>query len=405
MSHDAFAAAASAPPGREAPDFARLQRGFLLLGVVALAPCLVGALGKPAQFFHAYLVGYLLWAGIGIGCLGLLMLHHLVGGWWGFVTQRVLESGARTMPVLALLFVPLLFGLASLYQWAQPQAVAASALLQHKAPYLNVPFFVARALLYFLLWGGAAQLLSRWSAAQDRTGDPALTRRIQLLSGPGLALFGFTVTFAAVDWAMSIEPEWFSTLFGAVFLVGQGLGALAFAIVMVGLLADRRPLAAVLSPARFHDLGNLLLAFVMLWAYLAFSQLLIIWSGNLPEEIHWYLHRMHDPWRAFAFFLIGFHFVIPFLLLLSRFTKRHGRILLGVAAGLLGMRALDLFWLITPTFHEHGFDVHWMDPLVPIGLGGLWLAAFFWQLRRQPLLPAHDPRFAGALESGQEAHA
>jgi len=405
MTSDSLAPGPAAQPEREAPDFAKLQRAFLLLGLVALVPCLFGALGEPAQFFHAYLVGYLFWAGIAIGCLGLLMLHHLVGGWWGFVTQRVLESGARTMPVLALLFVPVLFGLPSLYQWAQPQAVAANPLLQHKASYLNVPFFAGRALLYFLLWTGAAQLLSNWSAAQDRSGDPALTRRLQLLSGPGLVLFGFTVTFAAVDWAMSIEPEWFSSLFGGVFLVGQGLEALAFAIVMVGLLADRRPLAGVLSPARFHDLGNLLLAFVMLWAYLAFSQLLIIWSGNLPEEIHWYLHRMQDPWRAFAFFLIGFHFVIPFLLLLCRFTKQHGRILLVVAAGLLGMRALDLFWLITPTFHEHGFDLHWMDPLLPIGVGGIWLAAFFWQLRRQPLLPAHDPRFAGALESGQEAHA
>jgi len=404
MSHS-VAAGGHGQPGREAPDFAKFQRGFLILGLLALGACLIGALGSQAQFFHAYLVGYLFWAGIAIGCLGLLMLHHLVGGWWGYVIQRILESGARTLPVAALLFIPLLFGLGHLYQWAQPEAVAANHLLQHKAVYLNVPFFAVRAALYFFLWIGAAQLLSKWSAEQDRTGAPALTRKLQVLSGPGLVFFGLTVTFAAVDWAMSVEPEWFSSIFGGVFLVGQALAALAFAILMVGLLADRRPLAEVLSPARFHDLGNLLLAFVMLWAYFAFSQLLIIWSGNLPEEIHWYLHRMHEPWRSFAFFLIAFHFVVPFLLLLCRFTKQHGRLLLVLAGGLLAMRALDLFWLITPTFHEHGFDVHWMDLLVPVGIGGLWLAAFFWQLRSRPLLPAQDPRFAGALEPGQEAHA
>jgi hypothetical protein len=391
-----------ARPVLDQENYSRLDRLQPLVfgaGGAALLAGLAGAVITPQEFFRAYLVAFLYWGGIALGCLALLMLHHLVSGRWGFVVQRFLEAAARTLPVLALLFLPLLFGLEHLYPWARPEAAAADALLRHKLPYLNVPFFVLRAALYFGVWSGLALLLTRWSAAQDRTGDPLLVRPMKRLSGPGLALYGLTVTFAAMDWGMSLEPHWYSTMYGVIFVVGQGLLGLAFVIVLAALFAARRPLAGALTADRLHDIGNLLLAFVMLWAYIGFSQYLIIWSGNLPEEVPWYLSRLRGGWAGVALSLVLFHFAVPFCLLLSRVTKRRTTALVAVAVGMLAMRLLDLFWLVTPAFHPGGVRVHWLDPVAFLAVGGLWIGTFVWQLKRRPLLPLHDPRFQG-LEKG-----
>ncbi len=375
-------------------DFEKYERRSLLVGAVALAVCLAGGVAiSREQFLHAYLAAYLFWAGVALGSLALLMLHHLVGGRWGHGIQRVLEAATSTLPYLALFFLPILLNLPGLYIWAQPGAAERIHLLHHKALYLNVPFFWVRTLFYFAVWITLSGLLRRWSLEQDRTGEAGITRRLQVLSGPGLVLYGLTVTFAAFDWVMSIEPQWFSTIYGVIFIVGQGLAALAFAIVVTRLLADRKPLADTLTPNHFHDLGNLLLAFVMLWAYVAFSQYLIIWSGNIPEEIIWYVNRMAGGWRLLAFALIGLHFILPFLLLLSRTTKRRARGLFAVALGILVMRMVDLYWVVSPAFHPTEWGLHWLDLVAPAALGGIWLAAFLHQLKRHPLLPLHDPRF------------
>jgi len=375
-------------------DFEKYERRSLLVGAVALAVCLAGGVAiSREQFLHAYLAAYLFWAGVALGSLALLMLHHLVGGRWGHAIQRVLEAAASTLPCLALFFLPILLNLPGLYIWAQPGAAERIHLLHHKALYLNVPFFWVRTLFYFAVWITLSGLLRRWSLEQDRTGEAGITRRLQVLSGPGLVLYGLTVTFAAFDWVMSIEPQWFSTIYGVIFIVGQGLAALAFAIVVTRLLADRKLLADTLTPNHFHDLGNLLLAFVMLWAYVAFSQYLIIWSGNIPEEIIWYVNRMAGGWRLLAFALIGLHFILPFLLLLSRTTKRRARGLFAVALGILVMRMVDLFWVVSPAFHPTEWGLHWLDLVAPAALGGIWLAAFLRQLKRHPLLPLRDPRF------------
>jgi hypothetical protein len=379
-------------------DFPRLKQRALLAGAAGLAVCAGGGLVNPEQFFRSYLLGYLLWIGVALGSLGIVMLHHLTGGGWGFVVRRCLESGARTLPFMAGLFLPLLFGLPHLYAWARPAEVARDALLQHKSMYLNVPFFTIRTAGYFAIWIGLTALVTRWSFEQDRTADPALTRRLQVLSGPGLAAYGLTATFAAIDWVMSLEPHWFSTIYGVLFIVGQVLASLAFMIPVALQLADREPLAQVISPARLQDLGNLLLAFVMLWAYIAFSQYLIIWAGNLPEEIPWVLHRTHSGWQWIALTLIVFHFVVPFLLLLSRGTKRSVPVLSAVAVGLVGMRLVDLFWLVVPAFHHTGVAIHWMDLMAPVGIGGIWVALFVWQLQGQSLVPVHDPRLRELLE-------
>ncbi|MBI4537328.1 MAG: hypothetical protein HY712_05165 [candidate division NC10 bacterium] len=390
-------------PEARLPEVDHLRRRSLVVGVAALALCAGGAVFDPPEFFHAYLTAYLFWIGIALGCLAILMLHHLVSGRWGFVIQRLLESGCRTLPLMALLFVPLLFGLRELFLWARPEAVAAEAILRHRQPYLNGPFFSARVVLYFAVWITLASLLSKWSLEQDRTAAPDLTRRLTCLSGPGLILYGLTVTFAAFDWVMTLGPQWHSTIFGAVFMVGQGLAALCFVVVVSARLADRGPLSAVMSPQHFHDLGNLILAFVMLWAYMAFSQYLIIWSGNLQDEIPWYLHRMRHGWFWLAMALIVFHFVVPFMLLLSRVAKRRARILFGVAAGLLVMRFVDLYFLVVPALHPERLSIHWMDVVAPVGVGGIWLWAFLGHLRGKALVPLHDPRFAGMSEPAHEA--
>lgn len=383
------------------PKMQRFERLALIVGVAALALCVAGAVVNPAQFFRSYLLGYLFWIGITLGSFALVMLHHLSGGGWGYLIRRCLESGTRTLPLLAVLLAPLLLGLSDLYLWARPDAVAADEILQHKSAYLNIPFFLLRTTIYFGIWGALAYFLNKWSLEQDRSDDPKLARRLEAVSGPGLALMGLTITFASVDWVMSLDPHWFSTIYGFLFIVGNVLATLAFATCMAFLLSEQKPLSELATPDRFHDLGNLLLAFVMLWAYISFSQYLIIWSGNLPEEIPWYIHRTGHGWVVIAIVLIIFHFATPLVLLLSRRTKRSMGALVSVAAFLLLMRLVDLFWLVAPTFHEHEVHVHWMDLAAPVGIGGVWLAFFCWQLKNRPLLPANDPNLKELLaESG-----
>ena len=375
----------------------RFQRPALVAGAAALAACAIGGFFQPEQFFRSYLFAFLFWAGIALGCLAVTMLHHVTGGAWGLVIRRPLESGTRTLSLVAVLFLPIAFGLGRIYEWAHPEAVAADPILKHKSLYLNVPFFLGRAVVYFGAWLVLAYFLNRWSLEQDTSGDRAIARRLQLFSSAGLVLYGLTVTFASVDWAMSLEPHWFSTMYGVLFIAGQGLSAFAFIIAVLVLIAGRSPLAQFVEAKHYHDLGKLMLAFVMFWAYVSFSQYLIIWAGNLPEEIPWYLRRLQGGWGWIGAALVVLHFALPFLLLLPASANRNPRILLGVACLVLFMRLVDVFWLTRPAFAEGGFHLHWMDLLAPVGVGGLWLAAFFRELGKRPLLPVNDPEMQQAL--------
>jgi hypothetical protein len=379
------------------PSLRDHQRRLLAAGAAGGLLSLVGLWLDPAQFYQSYLMAYMLVLGVTLGCLALGMVHQLSGGAWGVVIRRPIGAAARVLPVLTVLFLPIVFGMHHLYEWTHADVVAGDAILQHKQPYLNTPFFLVRAAIYFLIWNALSYFLNAWSLEQDRTGDPAHARRMQLLSAAGLVGYGLTITFASFDWLMSLEPHWFSTIYGVLILGGQGLAAMAFLIVALVWLGRRPPLRDIVVPAHFHDLGNLLLAFVMLWAYFSFSQYLIIWSGNLPEEIEWYIHRLQTGWRTVGVTLIVFHFAVPFCLLLSRQVKREASMILKVAIGVLIMRLVDLFWLIAPEFHRHGIVVSWLDIVLPLSLGSIWLGCFVWQLRGRAILPVHDPQFDEAL--------
>jgi hypothetical protein len=385
------------------PGLDQLQWRALIAGVVGLLLCLLGVYLDPVQFFRSYLVAYLFWLSIPLGCLAILMIHHLVGGTWGAVIRRMLEAATRTLPLLLVLFVPLWFGLEDLYTWADPEVVAKDPMLQHKSAYLNTPFFLLRVAGYFAIWLVLSYVLNRGSRRQeeasDWTADETARRRLRLLSGPGLALYGLTVTFAAVDWMMSLEPMWYSTVYGLRIAAGQLLAGLAMAIVITSWLAEREPLLEVLTPDHFQDLANFLLTFVMTWIYVAFSQYLIIWSGNLPEEIPWYLRRGSGSWGWVALCLLLFHFIVPFVLLLARPLKRRASLLAALAAGLLFVHLVELFWLVMPAFYPAGLYVHWLDIIAPVAVGGMWMALFFWQLKRRSLLPL-APNLQGTHEHG-----
>lgn len=393
---------AAYPPS---PELNRIQRPALILGILGLVLLVVGAVFSPQQFFRSYLLGYLFWVGIGLGCLGVTMLHNLSGGAWGMVIRGALESGARTLPLMGLLFLPLAFGLPFVYEWARPEVVAEDPLLQHKSPYLNVPFFLLRTLLYFVVWAAIAYLLTKWSMEENRRPDPLPSRRIRVLSAIGLVLLGLTVTFAAIDWVMSLEPHWFSSIFGAVVGMNAAIAGFAFVITIVALLADRKPLAEVMTHSLFNDLGSLLLAFVMIWAYLAFSQFMLIWAANLPEEVTWYIHRLNGGWQWLALSVALFQFAVPFVLLLSRDVRSNRRHLALLAAFLVFMFLVNLFWTVVPSFHEARLYVHWLDFVAPIALGGIWVAVFVWQLRGRPLVPPPVlPALRERAETEHERH-
>ena len=379
------------------PELKDLQQRLLIAGAVGAVVSVLGFLLNSRQFFQSYLMAYMLWLGVTLGCLALGMVHQLSGGAWGVLIRRPIGAASRVIPLMTVVFLPIALGVMRIYPWTNADLVAHDEALQHKQLYLNVPFFLTRAAIYFLTWNALSYFLNRWSLEQDRTGDPRIARRMQMLSGGGLVAYGLTITFASFDWMMSLEPHWYSTIYGVLILGGQGLSSLAFLIIVLVWLSRRPPLDQIVVPAHFHDLGNLMLAFVMLWAYFSFSQYLIIWAGNLPAEIAWYLHRMQTGWRPIAVVLMLFHFALPFVVLLSRTVKRQGRLLVRVAIAVLVVRLVDLWWLIGPEFHTDGIAVSWMDAWIPLSVGALWLAAFIYQLRGRAILPVHDPEFDETL--------
>jgi len=382
----------------------RIQRGALAVGGVFMIVLAAGLFTNRTQFFRSYLFAFSFWAGLSLGSLALLMLQHLTGGGWGLVIRRVLEASTRTLPLVLILFVPIVLGAHRVYSWTDHEEIAKHPVLIQKSKYLNLSFFTVRAAIYFAIWLALAYFLNRWSLQQDRTADRRYTKKMQVLSGPGMVLLIFTVTFASIDWFMSLDWEWSSTIYGFIFVAAWSLSALAFTIAALAWLSKHEPMNEVVAQLHFHDLGKLLLAMVMLWTYFAFSQYLIIWSGNLPEEIRWFTPRTHGAWGGIALVVVVLHFAFPFLFLLSRSFKRNANKLVVVAVLILAMRVIDLFWVIAPNFtHEH-FSFSPLDLVAPIGMGGLWLAAFARALQQRALIPINDPLYETVLEQ-KHAHA
>jgi hypothetical protein len=369
----------------------------LVIGVVAALATAVGAVVDAEHFFPAYLVGWLLWFTVAAGCLGLLLLHHLSGGRWGIVLRRPMEAGARTIPVAAVLALPLLLGLDRIFLWADHARVEADHLLHHKAAWLNPTRFIAWSVASFALFALYAHLLSRKSAAQDAEGDAGRALSMQRISSVGLLLFVILMSFLGFDWLMSLDPHWYSSLYGGIFVAGSAIAALTFLILVAKALLAHAPMASVLTPKRFHDFGTLLFAFVMFFTYLAISQFIIAYQGNLPEEVVWFQERFHGAWGFVAVGLLVFHFFFPFLILLHRSIKRRASTLAKIAAFVLVMRWLDLFWSSRPTLAHGGFGLSWLDLAAPVAIGGIWFHFFVRELGRRPLLPVNDPSLAEAL--------
>jgi hypothetical protein len=378
----------------------------LVIGLVFAVISLVLAFLRPDEFYRAYLLGYMAWLGVTLGSMAILMIRHLTGGGWGMVIRRILGAAMRCLPLMAVLFVPILFGLPKLYVWARPlDSIADKHLREHlqelTKTYLTVRGFAIRAAIYLAIWNLLSFLLTKWSREQDNPPSRDNSNRFKAVSGPGLILYAFTISFAAIDWVMSIDPSWISTIYGLLILIGELLSAMCFAVVVERILVNYKPMSELLKPDFVHDHGKWMLTFTMVWAYFSFSQWLIIWAGNLPEEITWYMRRLNGGWGSIGLFLVVFHFVVPFVLLLSRPFKRDIRRLVGLAVWLMLMRYVDLFWIIEPNFSKT-LSLTLSDVAVPVAIGGIWLAYFFRNLDSMPLLPAYDVFANEVLEPAHE---
>lgn len=394
-------------PRTMAPPAAKtIQSRSLIIGVIFSVGAIIGAVFSPEVFFRGYLLALMIWLGVTLGSMAILMIRHLTGGGWGMVIRRILGAAMRCIPLMTVLFIPLLFGLPKLYPWARPlDAIADQQLREHlqdiTKSYLSVSGFIIRAVIYFAIWNLLSFLLSRWSREQNQPNAPDNSKRFKAVSGPGLILYAFTISFAVIDWVMSIDPSWISTIYGLILLIGEVLAAMCFAVVVERILVEYKPMSDWLKPDYVHDHGKWMLTFIMLWAYFSFSQWLIIWAGNLPDEITWYVKRLHGGWETIGLALVLFHFVVPFVMLLSRPFKRNIRKLVWVAIGLLIMRYVDLFWIIEPNFSST-LHLTWADVVVPVGMGGLWLWYFFRNLNSIPLLPLYDPDAQEVLKPAHE---
>jgi hypothetical protein len=363
----------------------RLQRYMLIVGGIAAALSLLGGIFNHAQFFESYLFAWLFWCGLSLGSLVIVMMQFLTGGVWGLAIRRLSEAAFMALPVIALLFAPIFFGMHDLFPWSRPDVIQTPGWV-HKHAYLNTPFFAMRTMLYFAAVITMALLLRRWATQQDE-GDPLAARRLRALSGGGLVLYVLCMNFASTDWVMSLEPEWYSTIFVIIFMAGQFLSALALMTALLAFFSGHGSLSESLPTKVFHDLGKMLLAFVIFWIYVSFSQFLVIWSGNLPKEISWYLHRSSGGWQWVALVLGLSQFFIPFALLLSRAAKRQKFRLAMIALLIVAASVVSNFWLVAPSFHPTRFSVHWMDLAELLALGGIWSFTFIFFLKRRPLLP------------------
>lgn len=401
------------PENYQAPaEINRIRTLALGIGGIALIAVAFGAYVNPEQALRSWLLGFIFWGGIGIGSLGVLMLQYLTGGAWGVVIRRIVEAGSRTLPLMFVLFIPLAIGVytRSFYEWTHLPLT--DHVMEHRGIFMTPWFWIVRSVVYFALWGIMVHLLNKWGLQQDKAktveDSRLILERASRFSGPTMVVYALVITFAVVDWVMTLDPHWFSTMWGLLFVAGWGLSCFCFVVANLAFLVDKAPMNGVLGKRHFHDLGKLMLALVMVWAYFNFSQFLIIWSGNLPEETTWYLTRMKGGWAYIGVALILLHFAFPYLLLLKQDLKRRAGAIASIALFILFMRLVDMYWQIAPTnrvlattIEPGAFHLDWLDIAAPIAIGGIWLWYFYGQLMKRPIVPANDPYFEEAIEHGK----
>ncbi len=395
------------PEIRLGPEAASIERISGFIGGLGVLLCVAGFFWNRAEFFQSYLFAFIYWSGFTLGGLCILLLNNTVGGRWGVTARRFLEAQMRTLPLIFVFVVILLFGLKYLYPWSHAELLAGSDVLRHKHGYLNIPFFIVRILIYFAVWLFWGLRLNRMSDEQDRTGDPTLRERMRAFSAPGLLIFSMTGTFAYIDWILSADAQFFSTVYGAMILIGDIVQSFALTLLVMILASRGDRFGGRINAKILHDLGNMMFAFVIFWTYLSASQLIIVWPANLPQELVWYLDRVQGFWKYLALVTALSMFAIPFLALLSQARKRDPRRLIKVAIWLLVARIIDVFWIVAPTFRNasnssllhtsHGFAIYWTDFAAFFGVGGIWVYVFLGQLRKRPLLPLHDPRVSSPI--------
>ncbi|HEY6987169.1 MAG TPA: hypothetical protein VH369_02230 [Bryobacteraceae bacterium] len=390
------------PEFRLGPKAASVDRISGVVGGLGLLLCVAGFFANRAQFFQSYLFAFMYWTGFTLGGLCVLLMHHVVGGRWGATSRRFLEAQMRTLPLMLLFLIVMLLGMKDIYPWTHANWVAQNHYLQHKQPYLNVPFFLLRIAVFFAIWLFWGLRVNKLADEQDRTGDPTLRERMRAFSAPGLLIFSVTATFAMFDWVLSTDVQYYSTVYGAMILIGDILQTFALTILVMILVSKEDRFGGRVNAPILHELGKMMFAFVIFWAYLSASQLIITWPANLPQEAVWYLDRTAGFWKYFAWAVALSMFAIPFCALLSQSLKKNPKRLIWVCVWILVARLVDIFWIVEPTFRNTssssplatatGFTVYWTDAAAFIGLGGIWLYVFLGQLRRRPLLPLRDSR-------------
>lgn len=367
-------------------DPASLVKRLLLIGTVGLLITGVGYFTDREQFFHSYLLAFTFWTVLGLGGLFFTLLHFLTGSVWSVIIRRIPQAVMSTLPWMVLFFLPILFGMKELYHWSDQEIMAHDALLAQKSGYLNTPFFIIRTLFFFAGWYLLARHVNRKAWAQDGGLVTNLYDVLRPAAAGGMFFFAFSISFASFDWLMSLDAHWYSTIFGVYIFSGGYLSIIAFIILFALFLRKNKILTKEITVEHYHDLGKLLFAFTVFWAYIAGSQYFLIWYANVPEETVWFLYRWQGSWKFASLFLILGHFIIPFLILLFRASKRNLK-LLGILAGLiLIMEMVDLYWVIMPNLH-HEVHVSWMDITSLIGIGGFFLAILWKSFTSRAVIP------------------